>query len=112
VAENNTFDKGSLEPMSPKNLDRLESNEKWNSTSGEQHKEKDRRRRSGREIGRAVARSRLGGVMLTAGLRRDGPLQALRNVFCDFLIACFSDSFTVVLDDFLLLSVNWKVFRF
>ena len=39
-------------------------------------------------------------------------VQALRNVFCSFLSARFSDSFTVVLDDLLLIRVNWKVFRF
>jgi hypothetical protein len=38
-------------------------------------------------------------------------VQALRN-FCSFLGARFSDSFTVVLDDLLLIRVNWKVFRF
>ena len=39
-------------------------------------------------------------------------VQTLRNVFCSFLSARFSDSFTVVLDDLLLIRVNWKVFRF
>jgi hypothetical protein len=39
-------------------------------------------------------------------------VQALRNVFCSFLGARFSDSVTVVPDDFLLFRVNWKVFRF
>ena len=39
-------------------------------------------------------------------------VQALRNVFCSFLSARFSDSFTVVLDDLLLIRVNWKVLRF
>jgi hypothetical protein len=35
-------------------------------------------------------------------------VQALRNVICS-LSARFSDSFTVVLDDLLLIRVNWKV---
>ena len=38
--------------------------------------------------------------------------QALRNVCCSFLGARFSDSFTVVLHDLLLIRVNWKVLRF
>ena len=39
-------------------------------------------------------------------------VQAIRNVFCSFPSARFSDNFTVVLDDSLLIRVNWKVFRF
>jgi hypothetical protein len=41
---------------------------------------------------------------------RDAGDQALR-VFCSFLIARFSDSLTVGLNDLLLLGVNGKVFR-
>jgi hypothetical protein len=41
-------------------------------------------------------------------LPRSSAPQPLRH----FLIARFGDSFTVVLDDLLLLCVNWKVFRF
>ena len=40
------------------------------------------------------------------------PVQALRYVFRSFLSARFSDSFTVVLEDLLLIRVNCKVFRF
>jgi hypothetical protein len=36
---------------------------------------------------------------------------ALRNAFCRFLSARYSDRFAV-LDDLLLLRVNWNVFRF
>jgi len=39
-------------------------------------------------------------------------VQALRNVFCSLLSARFSDNFTVVLDDLLLIRVHWKVLRF
>jgi hypothetical protein len=39
-------------------------------------------------------------------------IQALCNIFCDFLVATFGDSFTVLPNDFLLLCVNWKIFRF
>src|SRR3977135_337029 len=37
-------------------------------------------------------------------------VQALRNLFCSFLVAGFSDRFSVVFYDFLLLCLNWKVF--
>jgi len=58
----------------------------------------------------------VGNVMPTNGLLRDGLLPRLSapqrllqcNVFCSFLGARFSDSFTV-LDDLLLSRVDWKV---
>jgi hypothetical protein len=53
-------------------------------------------------------------VMPTNGLVRDGPLpRSLRSQTSSavFLVR-FSDSFTVVLDDLLLIRVNGKVFRF